>query len=83
MDVKVEAVTDTSAVTLPDPLTIDAIQARRTAAGKLVAGTAAVADIELFKGRHEHAHKPPAKSWSREFPYFDCARHLTKSDKIA
>jgi len=61
-DVHVEAVTDTEAITLPDPFSM--IAARRTKAGKLIAGTAAPSNLELFKGTGHHAHKPKAKDWT-------------------
>lgn len=49
---------------LPEALTLDGITARRTKAGRLVAGVAAASDFELFKGRGQHAHKPKAKRWT-------------------
>ena len=62
----IEAVDDTTGIVIPDVLTVDGVQALRTRAGKLVAGTAAKADIELFKGVGRHAHKPKAKRWDRK-----------------
>jgi len=61
-DVHVEAVTDTEAITMPDPLSL--IAARRTKAGKMIAGTAAPSNPEIFKGIGYHAHKPKAMDWS-------------------
>lgn len=58
-------VTDTTGLTLPDPLTINNVEALRTKQGRLVAGVAAKADIELFKGIGRHTHKPKAKNWDR------------------
>lgn len=60
---EVTAVTDTQGVVFPNPLTLDGIPIRRTKAGRLVAGVAAASDIELFKGRTQHSHKPKAKRW--------------------
>ena len=58
--------TDTTTFTIPDRLTIERIAKRRAAAGKLVAGVAAVADFETFKGKTSHLHKPVAKRWYRK-----------------
>ncbi len=63
--IEVEAVTDTQAITIPDPLTLQSVSFRREKAGKLIAGVAAPVDFELYKG-HSHAHKPKAKRWDRE-----------------
>ena len=41
--------TDTSTFTIPDRLTIQGVAKRRAASGKLIAGVAAPADLELFK----------------------------------
>lgn len=65
-----EALTDTTAVTLPDPLTINGVEARRTKAGRLVAGVAAPADFELFKGLGSHGHKAMARDWEGGFFLF-------------
>jgi len=66
IDVEVKAVTDTSAITVPEPLTLLGIGTRRSAAGRLVAGVAANADVELFKGHIHHQHKNKAKRWDRK-----------------
>ncbi|KAI9727906.1 MAG: Aromatic/aminoadipate aminotransferase 1 [Chrysothrix sp. TS-e1954] len=68
-DVAVEGVTDTQGFQMPDILTINDIEKLRTKAGKLVAGVAAKADVELFKGRGRHAHKPLAKRWDNRISY--------------
>lgn len=65
-DVSIEAVDDTTAILVPDILTIDSVEALRTKSGKLRAGTAAKADIELFKGLGRHAQKSKAKRWDRK-----------------
>ena len=57
--------TDTSVFTIPDRLTIQSVAKRRAASGKLIAGVAASADVEAFKGRTQHLHKPKAKRWDR------------------
>lgn len=62
----VEAVDDTTSVTMPDPLTLEGVEARRAKFPKLKAGTAAPSDVEIFKGQVHHAHKPAAKRWDRE-----------------
>lgn len=67
MNIEVLAETDTTAVTLPEPLTISGIGKRRTAAGRLIAGVAAVSDVEAFKGHTSHLHKPLARRWDREY----------------
>ncbi|GAB7364446.1 hypothetical protein MBLNU230_g4987t1 [Neophaeotheca triangularis] len=53
--------TDTTAFTMPDPLTVSSVSKRRAATGKLIAGVAAVADVDAYKGRTSHLHKPKAK----------------------
>lgn len=64
-----EAVTDTSAVTIPDPLQvplkINDIHGRRRKAEKAQWGVAAPASSERFKG-DTRADKPRAKRWDRE-----------------
>ena len=59
--------TDTFTFTIPDRLTIQSVAKRRAASGKLVAGVAAVADVDVFKGRTQHLHKPEAKRWDRMY----------------
>jgi len=54
---------DTSTLTLPDRLTIQNFAKRRAASGRLIAGVAAHADVDLFKGRTHHVHKQKAKRW--------------------
>ncbi|KAL1585930.1 hypothetical protein WHR41_04998 [Cladosporium halotolerans] len=58
---------DTSTFTLPDRLTIQSVAKRRAAEGRLVAGVAAIADVDRFKGRNVHAHKSKAKRWDHRF----------------
>lgn len=55
--------TDTTTFTIPDRLTIQSVAKRRAASGKLIAGVAAIADVEAFKGRTHHLHKRLAKRW--------------------
>lgn len=57
---------DTSTFTLPDRLTIQGVAKRRAVEGRLVAGVAAVADVDRFKGRTVHAHKAKARRWDRK-----------------
>ena len=57
---------DTSTFTLPDRLTIQGVAKRRAAEGRLVAGVAAIADIDRFKGRTVHSHKAKARRWDRK-----------------
>jgi aromatic amino acid aminotransferase I len=66
IDVDVQAIDDTTAITIPNPLTLEDVTARREATGKLIAGVAAVANVEQFKGDKHHKHKPKAKRWDRE-----------------
>jgi aromatic amino acid aminotransferase I len=66
IDVDVQAIDDTTAITVPNPLTLDSVSSRRAATGKLIAGVAAVANVEQFKGEKQHLHKPTAKRWDRE-----------------
>ncbi|OCK73349.1 PLP-dependent transferase [Lepidopterella palustris CBS 459.81] len=68
--INVEAVTDTSGVTLPDPLSApiksNEIYGRRRKAEKAQWGVAAPADSASF--RHcAHDHKPKAKRWDHRF----------------
>ena len=60
---------DTSTFTVPDRLTIQGVAKRRAVEGRLIAGVAAVADIERFKGRTVHAHKAKARRWDRKYPF--------------
>ena len=55
--------TDTTTFTIPDRLTIQDVAKRRAASGKLVAGVAAAADVDAYKGKTHHLHKPNAKRW--------------------
>ena len=48
-EINIEAVRDTEAIVLPDPLTVNGVSARRLKAGKLVAGTAAYTSSDHFK----------------------------------
>jgi aromatic amino acid aminotransferase I len=50
ISIDIEGVTDTQAVILPNPLTVNDVAARRAKAGKLVAGTAAFTTSDFFKG---------------------------------
>jgi len=60
-----EAIDDTTGVIIPDPATIQSIAARRTKAGRLIAGTAAPVNVPLYKDIDQHKHKPKAKRWDR------------------
>lgn len=64
--IALQAEDDTTGFVIPDVLTVDGVQALRTKSGKLAAGTAAKADVELFKGVGRHANKPKAKRWDRK-----------------
>ncbi|KAH8676848.1 pyridoxal phosphate-dependent transferase [Tricladium varicosporioides] len=57
-----ECTTETEAMIIPDPLTVNGVSARRAKAGKLVAGTAAFTSSDLFKGQAS-SWKPKAKRW--------------------
>lgn len=59
--------TDTTTFTIPDPLKIQDIAKRRAASGKLIAGVAAAADVDAFKGKTQHLHKPKAKRWDCKY----------------
>jgi aromatic amino acid aminotransferase I / 2-aminoadipate transaminase len=50
ISIGIEGVTDTEAIVLPDPLTVNGVASRRAKAGKLVAGTAAYTSSDFFKG---------------------------------
>ena len=45
------AVSDTEALVLPSPLTVNGVSARRAKAGKLIAGTAAATSSDHFKSK--------------------------------
>jgi aromatic amino acid aminotransferase I len=76
----IESVTDTEALVLPDPLTVNGVTSRRAKAGKLVAGTAAYTSSDFFKSSVriyiirkvnssniiQTAGKPKAKRWDRK-----------------
>lgn len=49
--VGVHATSDTSAVTIPDPLTCTSVLARRLKAGPLNGGVAAATSSDLFKSK--------------------------------
>ncbi|WPH02659.1 putative aromatic aminotransferase Aro8 [Acrodontium crateriforme] len=61
--IEVLAESDTATFTIPDRLRIQTVAKRRAASGKLVAGIAAPADLEAYKGRTNHLHKSAAKRW--------------------
>ncbi|EME79304.1 uncharacterized protein MYCFIDRAFT_57678 [Pseudocercospora fijiensis CIRAD86] len=78
---------DTTAFTVIDRLTVQGVANRRAASGKLVAGVAAPADLELFKklawddeltrslkGRTCHKHKPVAKRWDHRLSHETLSR---------
>lgn len=69
IDVSVYPETDTSTFTIPDRLTIQSVAKRRAASGKLIAGVAAAADLEQYKGRTSHLHKPLAKRWDHRLSH--------------
>ncbi|KAF2858755.1 PLP-dependent transferase [Piedraia hortae CBS 480.64] len=48
---------------VPPRLTVDTVAKRRAAAGYIKYGAAAVAHVELYKGRTSHLHKPLARRW--------------------
>ncbi|KAF2723299.1 PLP-dependent transferase [Polychaeton citri CBS 116435] len=68
-DIQVLAETDTSTFSIPSPLAIENVAKRRAASGKLIAGVAAPADIESFKGKAQHLHKPTAKRWDHRLTH--------------
>ena len=61
--IEVTAVTDMQGTTIPPPVSANELfAARRSKAGRMVAGTAAVVDVLAYKGSG-HGHKPLAKRW--------------------
>jgi aromatic amino acid aminotransferase I len=50
-DVGVHATSDTTAVTIPDPLTCDDVTARRSKSGPFKGGVAASTSSEFFKSK--------------------------------
>ncbi|KAK4985766.1 Aromatic/aminoadipate aminotransferase 1 [Elasticomyces elasticus] len=65
--VEVTAESDTSALTALSPLSLKGVSKRRAATGRLIAGVAAEANVESFKGATQHLHKPKAKTWDHHF----------------
>lgn len=67
--IEVQAVTDTTGVTLPNPLTappkINDMYGRRKAQLNSQWGVAAASTSESFRLR-DHSHKPMAKRWDRK-----------------
>jgi aromatic amino acid aminotransferase I len=65
----VQAVTDTTGVTLPNPLSVDVksneINGRRKKTAKGQWSVAAPADSVNFRHK-DYSHKPMAKRWDRE-----------------
>lgn len=49
ISIDIEGDTDTKAIVIPDPLTVNGVPARRAKSGKLVAGTAAYTSSDFFK----------------------------------
>ncbi|KAI5366184.1 Putative aminotransferase, class I/classII, pyridoxal phosphate-dependent transferase, major [Septoria linicola] len=74
MSVEVYPETDTSTFTTPDRLTVEKVAKRRAASGILVAGVAASADLELYKGRTSHLHKGLAKRWDHRLSHETLSR---------
>lgn len=68
--IEVEAVTDTTGVTLPNPLSApvksNEINGRRRKTDKSQWGVAAPSDTANFRHK-SYDHKPKAKRWDREF----------------
>ncbi|KAI0137038.1 aromatic amino acid aminotransferase [Xylariales sp. AK1849] len=56
----------------PEPLTVEGIKARRVRAGKLIAGTAAYSDSDMFKSPHAY-NNPKARRWD----------HLLSAESLA
>ena len=68
---------DTSTFTIPDRLTIQSVAKRRAASGKLIAGVAATADVEAFKGKTSHLHKAKAKRWDDRLTHESKSRYAS------
>ncbi|SMY24958.1 unnamed protein product [Zymoseptoria tritici ST99CH_1A5] len=68
------AETDTQPYTIPDRLTLQTVAKRRAASGKLIAGVAATADLDTFKGRTSHSHKDLAKRWDHRLSHETLSR---------
>ena len=70
--IDLHAVTDTTAIILPDPTTIDDVTRRRAQnAGLFAGGIAAFATSDFFKEGVHHVsltQRPKAKRWDRGFP---------------
>lgn len=84
-NVEVEAITDTTGVPLPDPLTaaipINDIRGRRKKAEKTTWGVAAPASSERFKS-YSHTHKPKAKRWDRKSVAHQTLRRAAIGDQL-
>ncbi|KAI9839336.1 MAG: Aromatic/aminoadipate aminotransferase 1 [Sclerophora amabilis] len=70
--IDVEATSDTTAVALPNPLTINGVSSRRAKAGRLNAGVAAFTSSEAFKSPTQG--KPKAKRWDHRLSVESASR---------
>lgn len=84
--IEVEAVTDTTGVTLPDPLTApiksNEIYGRRRKADKRQWGVAAPSDTKDFRLR-SYEGKPKAKRWDRKPPSSGLPATLLKIPRLS
>lgn len=74
--------TDTpSSFAIPPRLTVQSVAKRRAASGTLIAGVAAPADVDAFKGRTSHVHKRMARRWDRTYTvlFISFERNITCS----
>ncbi|KUJ23980.1 PLP-dependent transferase [Mollisia scopiformis] len=71
--IDIEGVTDTEAIAIPDPLSINGIASQRLKAGRLIAGTAAGTSSSQFKS--PTIGKPKAKRWDHYLTVESKSRH--------
>ncbi|KAI5798971.1 pyridoxal phosphate-dependent transferase [Geopyxis carbonaria] len=80
-DIGLHATSDTSAITIPDPLTCEGVPGRRSKAGKLNGGVAAATNSELFKS--PAPWKPMAKRWDHKISLESRSRKSTTLKGLA
>ncbi|KAI9698444.1 MAG: Aromatic/aminoadipate aminotransferase 1 [Candelina mexicana] len=80
--IEVEAISDTTAIVFPDPLTVNGVSSRRAKAGMLNGGVAASTNSDLFKSPSNRT-KPKAKRWDREWFNVNNARNVADATCVA
>ncbi|KAI9720010.1 MAG: hypothetical protein M1812_003136 [Candelaria pacifica] len=71
--IDVEAISDTTSIVFPDPLTVNGVSSRRAKAGMLNGGVAASTNSDLFKSPTNRT-KPKAKRWDHKLSVESASR---------